>query len=143
MAGWVYRVGNTGTWDHPPTARAEVPRSTPPAERAPEGPAGAWSGWVGCGGTDPFAHPPSCSPAHPACSRARSVPVGPPWQGAGLLAGKRRHLTSFSIKLVKTAECHQKSRKRPLIVPISKTGPRIHLLKFWDFRFRWPSLTRN
>ena len=41
----------------------------------------------------------------------------------------------FYIKLVKTVECHQKVSKRPVIVPISKTGLESQLLIFWDFPF--------
>ena len=55
----------------------------------------------------------------------------------------RRELVNISIKLVKTAECHQNIRKRPVIVPIFKTGSESHLLKFLEFCFRQPSLTRN
>ena len=64
-------------------------------------------------------------------------------QGGGLAGCKRRDFSHISVKLVKTAECHQICPKRPVIVPVLKTGSRIHLLKFQDFRFPQPSLTRN
>ena len=73
--GWVYRVGNTGPYRPRPAARGEV---DPPAKRAPDGPAGAGSGWVGQARTPSV----RCSPAHP-CG-ARSVPLGPPWLGPPL-----------------------------------------------------------
>ena len=48
----------------------------------------------------------------------------------------RRDSTSILLNLVKTAECHQNITKRPVMLPISKTGPRCHLLKFLEIRFR-------
>ena len=43
---------------------------------------------------------------------------------------------TFPVKLVKTAECHQFVSKRPVIVPICKTGPESHLLIFLGFANR-------
>ena len=78
--------------------------------------------------------------------RARSVPPGalPVHTLRNAASGPIvRELRSFLGNLVKTAKCHQKCLKRPTIVPISKTGSRIHLLIFPGFRFCQPSLTRN
>ena len=71
--------------------------------------------------------------------RARSVPCRAlPGNTLGIahLRPIRRDLGQYSVKLVKTAMCHRNMSKRPVIVPISKTGSRIHLLRFSDFQFR-------
>ena len=73
IAGWVYRLGNTG-----PTLRPRAREQTQiPAERAPEVPCRDWSGWVSEAGTVPFACHPRYVRTHPA-SRARSVPLQGP-----------------------------------------------------------------
>ena len=54
-----------------------------------------------------------------------------------------RDSATFLRNLVKTAECHLKMSKRPVIVPVYKTASESHLLIFSDFRFCEPSLTRN
>ena len=140
VPGWVYQGGYTGAGrvgipgEYYPATPFGEPRTTP-AERAPEahragvGGCGAgrayWASWDG-GGDGPVP-----------TLRARSVhPVALPGTGPlGLpppgLYG--RELTSFPGNLVKTSKCHQKTSKRPLIVPVSKTGSGIHLLKFSDF----------
>ena len=45
-----------------------------------------------------------------------------------------------SIKLVKTAKCHQNSSKRPVIVPIFKNGLGKSPLEFLGFLF-WPAFS--
>ena len=42
----------------------------------------------------------------------------------------RARFRSFPRNLVKTGKCHQKTTKRPVIVPILKTGLRSQLLIF-------------
>ena len=77
------------------------------------------------------------------CVRAMSPPCGPgrspcrcpPWDmpllGQMAASGPiRRELRYISVKLVKTTECHRNMCKRPVIVPISKTGTKSHLLIF-------------
>ena len=77
------------------------------------------------------------------CGRARFAGYGPlPGQKAA--SGPiGRELVNISVKLVKRAKCHRNISKRPVIVPISKTGSRNHLLIFSDFHYLQPSLTRN
>ena len=137
---WVYRVGNTGSpSDQGPAARggSQVQRSGP---GRPAGPGvvvpGSRTSWTRTRNPRPLFLPPTTP-----CGRARA-PAGPWWEG-GLLAAKGRDLTSYLRNLVKTSECHRKVLKRPVIVPISKTGSIIHLLIFWDFHYSQPSLTRN
>ena len=70
--------------------------------------------------------------------------LGPPlFSQNQVQTAKRRDLRSYSVKLVKTAECHRYLSIRPVIVPVLKTRPKSRLLKFLDFRFCQPSLTRN
>ena len=78
---------------------------------------------------------PGCAaaPAHP-CG-ARSVPLGPPWQGPPLSSRRGRHLTSFPVKLVKTAKCHRKVSKRPILVPICQNGVQKSPLDFLGYSF--------
>ena len=120
--GWVI----PGYYRH---ARSSTRKVLPPAERAPEPLQGVE--WVG-GRAVPAG--PSGAPAHP-------LPT-PPGPGRSLQAlpgrgwaprAKGRDSTSFLGNLVKTAKCHQKVLKRPLIVPILKTGSEYHLLNFSDF----------
>ena len=142
-AGWVYRVGNTGSrgTTQPPRARDQ---GTPDQRSGPRKPLlGGWSGWVWGGGPVPFACPRVRPPIPLPTLRARSVPEAPPWQGARLLGQKGRDSMTFTLKLVKTAKCHQKVSIRPPLLPISKTGSGIHLLKFQDFHICQPSLPRN
>ena len=51
------------------------------------------------------------------------------------LTAKGRDLTSFSIKLVKTAECHQNVTKRPVLVPIFQNGSQMSPLEILRFPF--------
>ena len=131
--GWVIR-------GHP--ARSQTARGANPDSGAGPGTSlqGRWSGWSGCSGRTGTVS----APELPGTTlRARSVPPGPlPVPGTSPRA-KGRHFGTFPGNLVKTGKCHRKVIKRPLIVPIYKTGSRIHLLKFQDLRFAQPSLTRN
>ena len=142
VPGWVYGVGiagwvgegYTGT-QH--TARGEVQI---PAKRAPNGPAGAGSGWVSGARANGRRDGSWTTPAGPGRS-LRALPVQDPQNAA--LGPIRRELTSFLKNIVKTAKCHQNMSKRPRLVPVSKTGSESHLLIFWEFGFCQPSLTRN
>ena len=144
VPGWVYRVGTRVgyTGYYPATARAEVLRN-PDSEAGPGSPSGAGVGGQGGGRTDPFAYPSRTTPrdvrTHP-CG-ARSVPPAGALPGAPRAKG--RDSVTFPVKLVKTTECHRKSMKRPVIVPILKTASESHLLIFWVFHICQPSLTRN
>ena len=127
--GWVYRVGVPGSTTQPPCAREEQAQ---PAKRAPDGPAGAGSGWVGCsgrvtgGGTAPRT-------TLRARSGTRTLPVLGPSECRLLAITARFH--SYSRNLVKTAKCHQNVTKRPVIVPISQNGSRKSPLDFLGFTF--------
>ena len=124
IPGWLYR----GTTQ--PAARGANPTS----EAGPGTPAGVeWVGgvqraYLGRWAGRAFPHP--------------AGPVGPygPSLGNTLrnahLRPKGRELTSFPRNLVKTSGCHQNMSIRPVIVPISKTGPKSQLLIFWDFHNR-------
>ena len=52
-----------------------------------------------------------------------------------LPTGKGRHFRSFPVKLVKTAKCHRKVSKRPVLVPISQNGSKKSPLEFLGFPF--------
>ena len=117
--GWVYR----GSTYPASTPREEDPV---PAKRARK-PCRGWSGGDWVWARDPGAVGPA--PTLRARSGSRPLPgAGPPLQPPP--GQYRRELTSFYRNLVKTAECHQNVSKRPVIVPISKTGSRSHLLDF-------------
>ena len=139
--GGVYRVGSTGWVIRGPAASPPIAgERSICSEAGPGSPTGAgvggrWSSGVTVGGDGLFP-----TPAGPGRS-LWALPGNTPWNAH--LGPIRRDFTSFLIKLVKTAKCHQNSSKRPVIVPISKTGSRNHLLKFSGFRFLQPSLTRN
>ena len=49
----------------------------------------------------------------------------------------------YILKLVRFLECRLKVVMRPAMLPVSKTGPKVTTLKNQDFRYRYPSLTRN
>ena len=49
----------------------------------------------------------------------------------------------FILKLVINPECRLKSHMRPIILPISKTGPNVMTLNFQDFHIGQPSPGRN
>ena len=137
---WVPGRAIPGT-THPPTALLRG--AHPDSGAGPGSPAGAGVGGQGGRGLQGLGT---------AAGTAISPPSGPgqalqafpgicPQNAA--LQPKGRDLTSFPIKLVKTAKCRRNMSIRPVIVPISKTGSRSHLLNFLDFHFRQPSLTRN
>ena len=130
IPGWVYRVGTRVGYyrDTQPAARGEVQHQ----RSGPVGPAGA--GVVGAGartyraaGTAPG--PPLRGPVDalwaspcPGPSECRPGPI-------------RRDSMKFLRKLVKTAECHQKCQKRPVIVPILQNGYQKSPLDFLGFPF--------
>ena len=75
VPGWVYQVGNTGV-QHAKDEHLLSGGLT--AERAPEGPAGPWSGWSVCSA-------PRTSGPHP------SGPVGPPVDLPGTSSSSMPH----------------------------------------------------
>ena len=123
--GRVYRVGNTG---YPAPRQVQHPQGHPDSEAGPGSPRG-WSGWSGW--PSPLDR---WAPAVPGTTlRARSVPLqGPPctWPCS---PGKGRDYGYISVKLVKTAKCHRKSRKRPPVVPIFQNGSKKSPLDFLGF----------
>ena len=136
--GWVYRVGIQGCYTGYPAAK--LSRRTATAGSGPR--AGPWvvrkqaERTHGDGGGDGYPHPSGpvglaqASPPWDTLRNAASWPIG-------------RDSTLIPLKLVKTRECHPNMSKRPTIVPVLKNGSKSHLLKFSDFQYRQPSLTRN
>ena len=134
--GWVYRVGNTGTYPAS-TLLGEGPRYSEAGPGSPSRGAGVGGIWVPgarCSSVPPLRGPVGLQPP---CT------LPPLSSQTAVQTSKTSENMIISAKLVKTAECHRNMSKRPSIVPISKTGSRNHLLIFLDFRFRQPSLTRN
>ena len=121
-AGWVYRVGNTGSRYCPATLLGEqrIQRS------GPGSPCRGLEWW------DPAAGAPG--PDHPLRTlqvlrgplRCQDLPLS---SQTAVQTRKSLKTVTFTVKLVKTAKCRRNMSIRPTIVPISKTGPRIHLLK--------------
>ena len=80
----------------------------------------------------------------PVPSNPRNPPLrGPvaaqaPWGPGSLVpprSSKGRDSSTFPIKLVKTAKCHRKVFKRPVIVPVFQNGPQKSPLGFPGFPF--------
>ena len=98
--------------------RSQLLEEQTPSEAGPGSPVGAGVGGVCSGrtGTDPGAHPPLLLPTH---HSLRSGP-GPCRALVGRAApcGQRARFDVISCKVSKTAECHRKVSKRPVIVPI-------------------------
>ena len=113
--GWVYREGNTGTPSHrgPTTVKRR-----PGSGAGPVGPSRAGVGGLAAA---PRRTVTLCALQPLPTLRARSVLADPPWQGPPLSSQRGRDFRHFSVKLVKTAECHRKVCIRPVIVPVSKT----------------------
>ena len=90
-----------------------------------------WGGWA-TPSRNPVSrdHPrtPGPTPAGPGQSSPWEAFPGPP-------RAKGRDSTSFPRNLVKTAECHQKCHKRPVIVPICKKGLKKSPLEILRFLF--------
>ena len=130
--GWVYRVGIAGGYTgwvlpQPTLQPALLEESASPSAAGPGRPCRGLE-WVG---TSARTYRRRGRALYHPCG-ARSVPLGPPCTGpleCRLLANRAR-IDSFSRNLVKTAKCRQNMSKRPPIVPISKNGPRSHLLDF-------------
>ena len=131
----------TGTWDgytgwvsgwvipgHPAT---QLPRAKGGPSDSEAGPVGLQgrSGWS----LGPEYHlvRPSLRPHHSRPCR----PSGPAPLGLSLSSGKGRDSRSILIKLVKTAKCHRKVFKRPVIVPNLQNGLKKSPLDFPGFPF--------
>ena len=129
-AGWVYRVGNTGTYRPAICPRAEVPTASQRPQGA--GPALQGQGGLDAGGDRPLrvTRYPGTSGDHPAGSGRYSPAPGRGLPVTSSSSGKGRDSTSFLIKLVKTAKCHQKVSKRPTLVPDFQNGSRKSPLDF-------------
>ena len=130
--GWVLGRVIPGSTQPPRTYSQGRPRQ----RSGPRKPYRGWSGWSGL--TVPVRpHPPfGPGPGPLVHSLVLLEQIAASWP-------IRRDLTSILGNLVKTAECHQNITKRPVIVPVSHLGLKSHLLKFSDFHFCGPSLTRN
>ena len=137
--GWVIRVGNTGPGVLP-SHRAEPSRQT---VTAGNGPSPAGGGWSGSRLGDPFAYPyPGASElSPPPFGPGRSPCRGPPW-GLTSPRAKGRDSSSFPVKLVKTAECHQKVSKRPVMLPIYQNGSQKSPLGILRKPF-WPAFSHK
>ena len=132
VSGWVYRVGNTGSQALPSSRarKSPVQRSGPRSllQGGGVGGTGDWARVLVYGGRGRlYPHP--------------SGPVGPLQALPGIyprnahLGPIRRDSTSFPRKLVKTAKCHRKVSKRPVIVPILQNGSEKSPLDFLRFPF--------
>ena len=123
--GWVGGRGNTR---YPPAPREDHPRQR-------SGPRTALQGWewvVWDGDACPGYHPagPVGQPAALPVPRTRSqVPHN------AVQTAKTSENSHISVKLVKTAECHQEMSIRPVIVPIPKNGLRNSPLGFLRIPF--------
>ena len=119
--GWVLGRAIPGT--QPAAKRRQIP-----AKRAPEPPAGGWSGWVSAAAPrSPGDHPCGArSVLWPSLSPPRANPASGPI---------RRDSTTFPIKLVKTVKCRQNMSKRPVIVPNSQNGSQMSPLDILRFPF--------
>ena len=143
VPGWVYQGGYTGAGrvgipgEYYPATLLGEPRTTP-AKRAPEahragvGGCGAgrayWASWGRRRGR-PCTHP--AGPVGP--------PRGPPWYRTSRIAASWpiwARIDLISWKLSQNEQVSPETTKRPVIVPICKTGSGIHLLIFSDFSFR-------
>ena len=113
-----YRGGYTG-WVIP-VHQGPRPSGGDTSEAGPVGPAGAGVGGYPCSAHGPSRPSTQNPPSGPGQSPAVPSLVLGPLPGSGPIG---RDSTTFLIKLVKTAECHQNMSKRPLIVPNLKTGP--------------------
>ena len=142
LGAWTgaYRVGIPGEY-YPATAccsRRSPMRNCPVGAACCTGQGVLGAGRTGDGGGDgPCTHPcgaRSVSPWEPSL-------VQDPQNAASWPIGTRFQVISRNI--VKTGKCHREVCKRPVIVPISKTSSKSHLLIFPGFTFRQPSLTRN
>ena len=126
--GWVYRVGTRRGYTRVlPTDRA---RRSCTSEAGPVVPAGGGVGGYRAGCVSRRLGRLQDHPTGPV-GLPGALPVLDPENAASWPIG--RDLTSFPGKLVKTAECHPFSSKRPVIVPIYKTRSKSRLLKFPDF----------
>ena len=141
-AGWV----QGGVWDWVgtgeglyrvlPSRQGRTPQASTDSGAGPGSPKGAGVGGQCAASPYVRTHPPGPVlpvPGTPWCSSSRMPPPGQ----------YRRDSTSFPVKLVKRTKCHRNMCIRPPIVPNSKNGSKSQLLKFLDFHFSQPSLTRN
>ena len=137
LAGYGYWVGTgegyTGVLPTDPAPREE-PQTDSGA--GPGSPAGAGVG--GQAGTVPL-----YVRTHPFGARSGHCPSLVLLEHIAASGPIRARFQVISEILVKMTKCHQNMSIRPLIVPISRTASRIHLLEFSDFHFRQPSPARN
>ena len=143
--GWVSGVGipggypggyTGGLYRVPSQLLEETPRQRSGPRSPPAGGRSGWSGGRTYRGPENVLYLRYFEVAEHARTHpfgARSVTLQVP--SLVLPAAIGRDSTSFLRNLVKTAECHPKYVKRPVIVPVSKTEVKSHLLKFSDFRF--------
>ena len=135
--GWggVYRV--RGSTTQPP--RAEVQTRT--SEAGPGSPMGLE--WVGTGLDRPLRVSQYRCASGPRTTHSGHKGLRGPLRCPGTsLRAKRRDSMTFPIKLVKTTECHQKSPKRPVIVPVFQNGSGKSPLDFPGFLF-WPAFSHK
>ena len=130
--GWV--IPGHGT--HRPAARKEQTYQ----RSGPRRPCRGRSGWVGAAGASELLTHPSGPVGHPRC---------PPWSGPllGQSNGRANHqkarLRSKYCKVSQNDEVSPKYVNKASVTPYFQNGSESHLLKFWDFRKRQPSLPRN
>ena len=125
--------GDWGGWEGYYTGYYPAARGGSQVQRS--GPRNALQGmeWVVPGSrTSLHAQVRTRTPDHPLRPQG---PPGPASLSGVLLAGKGRDSGTFPGKLVKTTKCHQKSTKRPAIVPIFQNGLQKSPLDFPRFPY--------
>ena len=147
--GWVWDLGGYTGWVYGWVVGRAIPGTTQPGPRLLEeqarqrsGPRKSHRGWSGWSG--------AADVLGPTLVRTRTLPhplrpcrpPGPAPLGRVLLAGKGRDSDLNSIKLVKTAKCHQKVSIRPVIVPIFQNGSGKSPLGFLRFPY-WPAFSHK
>ena len=125
VAGWVYRVGNTGTYPVAICPRAEVPQPASDCrERAL--PCRGRVGWKQVG-TDPFACPSTRNPRTPPLRGPVAAPRAPgPWGSLGAPRSKRARFHVISWKVSEDGKVSPKSVEKAWHSPyIPKRGRKV------------------
>ena len=130
VPGWVYRVGiGEGYTGVLPTDRGEALQT---AERAPEGPAGAWSGWsVGLGAPAGPGTTPSGPGRHPAGTSLYLAQL----PGNAASWPIRARFGSIYLKVSQNGQVSPKSCQKAYVSPYFQNGLRKSALGIPRFPF--------